>query len=99
VSKRSKTKSKEKRKREKAARKASTRAVYEGYRDKGINQKSKRALAKGQRKGPRLRLHKNGACGNPGCAHCYGLDFAPFVTKLGKPENMPQWMWQMWRAL
>ncbi len=91
----SRAKSKLRRKKERTARKASRQAQYERWRDLGINTKSKRQVKKG-RKGPRMRRHAIGNCGNPGCIRCFGVGFGPFLDKLGAPFNMPHWMWRLW---
>ncbi len=96
MSKKSRAKAKERRKKEKAARKKTNQEKYQKWRDLGINTKSKRSF-KGKRKGPRARNHPHGECGNPACQHCYGLSFKAFLRK-GEPHNMPHWMWLKWSA-
>lgn len=99
MSKKSRTKAKDKRNKEKAARKAAMRARYERWRDEGKNNKSFRARkAAAARKGMRSRTHPHGMCGNPGCEKCYGIHFKGFLVK-GEPRNMPQRMWLKWQKL
>lgn len=100
MSKKSKTKSKERRKREKATRKAAQRARYEAYMRAGQNSKSKRSRISSKKKprGPSTISHPDGRCGNVGCTKCFGVHFKPFLVK-GQPKGMPQWMWLRWQKL
>lgn len=73
MSKASKSRSKDHRKKMKAGRKAAQRAKYEGFMKSGQNSKSKRFVAKGKRaKAKSTVSHPNGPCGNPGCVLCFG---------------------------
>jgi hypothetical protein len=99
LSKKSKTKSKERRRKDKAARKAAQRAKYEGFMKAGKNTKSKRAVQSARkRRGITCISHPDGKCGNPGCTKCFGVHFRPFLSK-GKPKGMPHWMWMRWDKL
>ena len=98
MSKNSKTKSKERRKKEKAARKSIMRARYEGFIKAGKNTKSKRSQRIKKKSSGRARSHPLGRCGNPGCIECYGVCYRPFLKK-GEPKGMPQWMWLRWGKL
>jgi hypothetical protein len=71
MGKKARAKSKERRLKEKRARKAANRARYEKWRDMGQNSKSKRARA-GSKKRQLANVvsHPNGACGNVGCMRC-----------------------------
>lgn len=92
----------EQRKKQKANRKASQRALYAGYRDSGNNKKSKRfKLSRGRIRRVRAIKHPFSPCGNVGCISCSGISFTPwlFVAKTKYvPEKMPQWMYQVWSA-
>ena len=72
MSKKSKYASRERRKREKRARKEANRARYAAMRDAGQNQKRKSGNEKG-RATVRFVRHPNGACGNIGCVRCSSL--------------------------
>ena len=98
MSKASKTKSKEKRKKDKAARKAAQTAIYVGYMKQGTNGKSKRSRKKSLGAGISAMSHPDGKCGNMGCIKCFGIYFRPFLSK-GEPLNMPNWMWLKWDKL
>ena len=99
MSKKSKAASKKKRQAAKRARKSARQALYESYRDRGINSKSRRSRlnAKARNK-MRSRTHPHGHCGNPGCIKCYGVHYKPFLVK-GVPKSMPNWMWMRWSKL
>jgi len=96
----SRTKSKEKRKEQKRARKNAQKALYESYMKQGKNTKSKRSTLNNKRKAKAISVvsHPDGACGNPGCAKCFGVFFGPFLCK-GKAYRMPQWMFMKWDSL
>lgn len=101
MSKKSKTKSKERRLKDKAQRKATQRALYESYMKQGKNTKSKRAVKNSKAtKSKRVSniSHPDGKCGNPGCMKCFGIYFKAFLTG-GLPRNMPHWMWLRWNSL
>jgi len=97
MSKKSKNRSSARRRAEKAQRKASKRALYESYRDRGVNTKSKRFIKK--KKVTTHAKHPERPCGNPGCISCYGVDFMAFINKDGSHPNMPQRMYQKWMNL
>ena len=71
MSKGAKSRSKERRRREKAARKAAMKARYESYRDKGINTKSKRYRNNLKDRTVSGFDHPEGHCGNIGCKKCF----------------------------
>ena len=101
MSKKSKTKAKEKRLKDKAQRKATQRALYESYMKQGKNTKSKRARKNSKAtKSKRVTTesHPDGQCGNPGCTKCFGVYFKAFLVRR-QPHNMPQWMWLLWEKL
>lgn len=69
MSKKAKTASRERRKREKRARKDANRARYAAMRDAGQNRKKKGGDETG--KGTlRIQRHPTGDCGNIGCVRC-----------------------------
>jgi hypothetical protein len=71
MSKKSKSTSRDQRKKAKAGRKVAERAKYEAWRDQGINKKSKRHQLRNKRKQLiRFKRHTFGACGNVGCISC-----------------------------
>lgn len=74
MSKNSRTKRKDKRKKEANARKDANRRLYESYRDSGSN--SKRKKNRNLHTGPSLGKvdHPNGPCGNLGCKKCFNLE-------------------------
>lgn len=82
-----------KRLKEKRARKDAMRAQYKKFAEQGRVKGSKRAK-KAMKKNISLVSHPCGPCGNPGCKKCFSVNYKPFLNKDGKPENMPQWMWQ-----
>lgn len=99
MSKKSRAKAKLKRKKEKAAAKAQKRALYESFKNQGINSKSFRAR-KRQKKAKAMTLrvgHGPEKCGNPGCKRCFGVNFSSFLDSKGQPVGMPQWMWKRWK--
>lgn len=100
MSKKSKTKSKERNKREKATRKAAQRARYEGYMSAGRNTKSKRNRIGSKKKARSVNAvnHSDGRCGNAGCTKCFGFHFKSFLHK-GQPQGMPHRMWLRWKEL
>lgn len=99
MSKKTKTMSQLKRKREKAARKASQAARYESYMRLGMNTKSKRNTFKNRGKAKAIWVgHSAGQCENVGCNRCFGIRFNNFLVN-GNPKSMPNWMWHKWMAL
>ena len=72
MSKKAKTAARERRKREKRARKEMNRARYAAMRDAGTNSKKKKGDS-GARALVRFVRHPNGACGNVGCKLCSPL--------------------------
>jgi hypothetical protein len=72
MSKKAKTASRERRKREKRARKEANRARYAAMRDAGQNKKKKGGDQEG-RELLRIKRHPNGECGNLGCLRCSAL--------------------------
>ena len=98
MSKKSKSRAKDKRSKEKASRKAAKKALYQSFRDSGKNNRSKRfRLAAKRRSSVRAVSHPNGKCGNPGCRKCFAINFHPFLNSKGQPEGMPHWMWLNWK--
>jgi hypothetical protein len=73
MSKSSRTKRKQKRFKERSARKDANRRIYESYRDSGNN--SKRKNKSNVHSGPGMTKisHPNGPCGNLGCNLCTSL--------------------------
>lgn len=104
MSKKAKSEAQERRKKEKAKRKAANKARYEGYIAAGTNRKTKRGTIKSRKASSKLATHDhpNGACGNVGCRKCGdGPNFEAFMVKdLDRmvPHRMPQWMYLMWKA-
>jgi hypothetical protein len=97
-----KAKSKVKRLKAKRSKRQVQQALYEGYRDKGINTKSKRACANARKTGVTLRSHPVGTCGNDACdrCNCGARDrFPKKFFKDGLPHLMPQWMFEKWLTL
>jgi ribosomal protein L20A (L18A) len=71
MSKKSKAKKADFRKKEKASRKTRQQAVYASYRDAGTNQKSKRSKLKSKRVSAiNTKRHSTVFCGNHGCSRC-----------------------------
>ena len=73
MSKASKARQAEKRRKQKSTAKAAARAQYTAWRDQGINQKSKRAKLRAKRsKRAQIRTvsHPTGRCFNHGCSRC-----------------------------
>lgn len=71
MSKASKSRSSEKRRRDKAAQKAAQRARYEAYMRAGQNGKSRRlAIRTSRKRVVRVHDHPLGPCGNIGCPKC-----------------------------
>lgn len=96
MSKASKSRSKDKRKKMKAGRKTAQRAKYEGFMKSGQNGKSKRFIAKNkQGKSKSSVSHLRGPCGNPGCVTCFGLSQYPAFRLKGKliPGRHPHKAW------
>ena len=93
-----KRKNSERRAAEKRARKEAMRALYQGYRDKGINAKSKKG------KGSGLKAYPKGkhpyVCGNIGCLKCRPVGDKDFDRY--RRGGMPQWMYikfsEFWTA-
>lgn len=99
MSKKAKAASKKRRQDQKRTRKAARRALYESYRDRGVNSKSRRARNNVRAQSSLRRgSHPEGRCGNPGCMECFGIRFKPFLVKSG-PRDMPHWMWLRWSKL
>jgi hypothetical protein len=69
MSKKAKTAARDKRKREKRARKEANRLRYASMRDAGNNTK-KKSSNKTRRLTVRIHRHPNGSCGNIGCKRC-----------------------------
>ena len=101
MSAKAKAKAKLKRRKEKSTKKAQKKALYESYREKGINSKSFRQSKKSKTvKGIQLRVsHGPNRCGNIGCTKCNGINFTPFLNSKGQSEHMPNWMWRKWKAV
>jgi hypothetical protein len=96
MSKKSRKTAKAKRLREKRARRMKMQALYDSYREKGMNTKSKRAR-KSISKGKTLSaIPHTWKCGNTGCTKCFPVSFKSFLVN-GEPKGMPQWMWLRWR--
>ncbi len=71
MSKKAKNASKERRLREKRARKQANKAAYARMRDMGENSKSKRFVKRGKNERLAKRIdHPEGNCGNFGCVKC-----------------------------
>lgn len=73
MSKKCKSRSKERRLKEKRARKQANRAKYEAWRNQGVNSKSKRAQLNLKRKKKVRNSHPEGACGNIACMRCSSI--------------------------
>lgn len=100
MSQKTKNRRKIKRLADKRAKKAAMKTLYESYRDTGKNtlsRRNKKANMKAKSRVATVR-HATSQCGNPGCRRCQGVNFGPFLNKEGKPEGMPQWMYQLWAA-
>lgn len=74
MSKKSKTRNSEMRKKAKASRRSAMQAQYKAWADSGQNSKSKRATAnaKANKRKPTIR-HAVAWCGNVGCQKCSAL--------------------------
>lgn len=72
MSAKAKTKSRDRRKKQKALRKAANRAHYASLRDSNQNSKRAQKAAKAGRK-VKAGKHLAGPCGNIGCAKCSPL--------------------------
>lgn len=96
MGKNAKTQNKNKRDKEKRARKAARQAQYQKWAEQGQNTKSKRFVQKQKSKKCSTVSHPSGRCGNTGCKQCFGVNFNRFLSK-GEPKNMPQWMWKKWQ--
>ena len=94
MSKKCKTQAKERRLREKRARKESQKLRYKSYAVAGGNSKSKR-YSRNSSNRTLSTAHSLGKCGNIGCIRCFGVNFNPFLVK-GKPHRMPQRMYIRW---
>lgn len=71
MSKKTKTKAAQKRKAEKAKRKAANVAKYQAWRDAGQNPKRAQRNAKCAGPSPNKHLHLIANCGNAGCKKCF----------------------------
>ena len=96
MSAKSKTKSQEKRRKEKLARKAQTRALYASYRDQKDNSKRNKRKKKQLIKSVRTERHTDYFCGNQGCLKCFPVNFNPFLIKK-IPFQMPSWIFNEWK--
>jgi hypothetical protein len=94
MSKKSRAKGKQKRLKEKRARKAAMKAQYQRFAGMGANSKSKRFRSR-VKKTIRAISHPDGSCGNSGCIKCHKINYQGFL-KDGKPYRMPQWMYLRW---
>jgi hypothetical protein len=84
MSKGTRTRSKEKRQKEKQARKAAKTALYESYQKQGTNTKSKRFRQnESKTKLVTLESHPQGQCGNVGCEGCHPKGFGRYLNKDG----------------
>lgn len=98
MSRKSRTKAKEKRRADKAYRKEQQRSLYEGFMKTGKNTKSKRSIKSGKKNSVNGISHPEGRCGNPGCIKCFSINYTSFLFR-GQPKSMPQWMWARWDGL
>ena len=96
MSKASKIRSAEERRKIKFARKRRKRELYFKYGEEGKSKSSKRFISK-KRKFAKNTSHKDGKCGNPACRKCFGINFHNFI-KNGIAKNMPNWMWSEYIA-
>jgi hypothetical protein len=92
MSKSSKIKNAEERRKIKFARKRAKREEYLKYAKEGKSKSSKRFVSKKRRFAKNIS-HKDGKCGNPACVKCSGINFHNFIKKNGVVKNMPNWMW------
>ncbi len=83
MSKKAKTASRERRTREKRARKEANRARYAAMRDAGQNQKKKGGDQTG-RELLRIKRHPDGDCGNIGCIRCSEIAQALAAQRAGR---------------
>ncbi len=83
---------------EKHKRKSALKAQYAAWTAAGQNKKSKRYRKQGMIKTVVSRTHPVD-CGNVSCLKCYEPKFSPFLDKKGIPRNMPQGLYQKWKAL
>jgi len=72
MSKAKKLQARDRRRKEKANAKATQQAKYAAWAAEGKNSKSARSKARAQdsKRTPRMGRHRNGPCGNVGCAKC-----------------------------
>lgn len=96
MSKKSQAGGKQKRLKEKRARKDAMQAKYKRFAELGQNSGSKRSK-KAIKKPISLVSHPSGRCGNVGCKKCHSINFKPFLNKDGTPNGMPHWMWKAWK--
>lgn len=96
MSKKTKAKNREERRKKKRAAKQANQERWQKLAEQGRNTKSKRARRNLKKKTARMKDHPEGRCGNPACIKCRGIKFQRWLRK-GLPENMPQWMWLKWR--
>lgn len=96
MSKASKKRAGEKKRKDKRAEKAAKAALYLSYRDQGRKKGSRRFLLKKEKGGSKVK-HPFSPCGNIGCIRCYGISFTGFLDKNGNPYKMPTWMFLIWK--
>lgn len=83
MSRNSKLRAREQRRKEKRQRKAAEQAKYEAWKQAGINNKSRRSLKKRVKATSSTKhTHPDGFCGNPGCKLCFPV--APAVMYVSK---------------
>ena len=93
-----KSAAKDKRRKDKAKRKAAQKARYISYKESGQNSKSKRNRQKAKkevRSVARVK-HPISPCGNLGCLRCNPLNFSRWLNEKGKPVRMPQHVYAKW---
>lgn len=84
----SRNKAKLKRLQEKRARKEAMRKQYEGFRDHGLNTKSKRVQLRNKRRQTvRNDRHLLGECGNIGCRKCSLIEKRWLASELARIER------------
>lgn len=89
MSKNSRLRSKELRAKKKRERKLAQKALWEARREAGVNQKSKRFLARNRVRGPARVSHPLGRCGNIGCPRCNGHRWNSFTpTQVAHEDRM-----------
>jgi hypothetical protein len=72
MSRKSRSQAKDRRLKDKRAKKETERAKYKGYAEQGVTKGSKRARMKRRRQEKKLNVigHPLGPCGNVGCSSC-----------------------------